>query len=87
MGAVEILPEEERRVDFAGLCDEDIEICPVGKPAGFFFLPSGISFRRPKQKAWEPLNCLTYRAFRVINRLRLLSLLNGKRKRKEWDAG
>nr|DAV53447.1 MAG TPA: hypothetical protein [Caudoviricetes sp.] len=30
---------------------------------------------------------MTYRACRVINRLRLLSLLNGKRKRKEWDAG
>lgn len=35
-GAAEILPEEEGWVDFTGFCDEDIEICPVGKPAGFF---------------------------------------------------
>lgn len=37
-GAVEILSEEERRLDFTGLCDEDIEICPAEEPAGFFFL-------------------------------------------------
>ena len=35
--AAEILPEEEEWVDFARFCDEDIEICPVGRSAGFFF--------------------------------------------------